>query len=110
DRFFEAFYSTKSHGMGIGLSICRSIIEAHEGRIWATANLPRGATLHITLPAAVVGKPPLHAQDVLELDLLMQIDPVGRSAATVFGDRAVVSAGGNFFVLLPQANPRALRA
>lgn len=52
DRFFEAFYSTKSHGMGIGLSICRSIIEAHGGRIWATANVPRGATLHITLPAS----------------------------------------------------------
>jgi signal transduction histidine kinase len=53
DRFFEAFYSTKSTGMGMGLSICRSIIEAHEGRIWATANVPRGATLHITLPASV---------------------------------------------------------
>jgi PAS domain S-box-containing protein len=52
DRFFEAFYSTKPTGMGIGLSICRSIIEAHEGRIWASANEPRGATLHITLPAA----------------------------------------------------------
>jgi len=64
DLFFEPFYSTKSHGMGIGLSICRSIIEAHEGRIWATANVPRGATLHITLPAAVVGNPPVHAQDV----------------------------------------------
>jgi signal transduction histidine kinase len=51
DRFFEAFYSTKPTGMGIGLSICRSIIEAHEGRIWATANEPRGATLHVTLPA-----------------------------------------------------------
>jgi PAS domain S-box-containing protein len=52
ERFFEAFYSTKSHGMGIGLSICRSIIEAHRGRIWATANAPRGATFHITLPAS----------------------------------------------------------
>jgi PAS domain S-box-containing protein len=52
DRFFEAFYSTKPTGMGIGLSICRSIIEAHEGRIWATANMSRGATLHITLPAS----------------------------------------------------------
>jgi signal transduction histidine kinase len=50
--FFEAFYSTKPTGMGIGLSICRSIIEAHEGRIWATANAPRGATLHITLPVS----------------------------------------------------------
>jgi signal transduction histidine kinase len=52
NRFFEAFYSTKPTGMGIGLSICRSIIEAHEGRIWATANVPRGAALHITLPAS----------------------------------------------------------
>ena len=52
DRFFEAFYSTKPTGMGIGLSICRSIIEAHEGRIWATAKVPRGAMLHITLPAS----------------------------------------------------------
>jgi PAS domain S-box-containing protein len=51
NRFFEAFYSTKPTGMGIGLSICRSIIEAHQGQIWATANVPRGATLHITLPA-----------------------------------------------------------
>lgn len=52
NRFFEAFYSTKPTGMGIGLSICRSIIEAHEGRIWASPNVPRGATLHVTLPAA----------------------------------------------------------
>jgi signal transduction histidine kinase len=56
NRLFEPFYSTKPTGMGIGLSICRSIIEAHEGRIWATANAPRGATLHITLP--VSGKTP----------------------------------------------------
>ena len=58
NRFFEAFYSTKPTGMGIGLSICRSIIEAHEGRIWATANEPRGAMLHITLP--VSGKAAFH--------------------------------------------------
>jgi PAS domain S-box-containing protein len=50
DRFFDAFYSTKASGMGIGLSICRSIIEAHEGCIWAGANVPRGATLHVRLP------------------------------------------------------------
>jgi PAS domain S-box-containing protein len=50
DRFFEAFYSTKSSGMGIGLSICRSIIDAHGGRIWATENSPHGAILHIILP------------------------------------------------------------
>ena len=52
DRFFEAFYSTKPNGMGMGLSICRSIVEAHGGQIWATANAPQGATLHITLPAS----------------------------------------------------------
>jgi PAS domain S-box-containing protein len=52
NRFFEAFYSTKPTGIGIGLSICRSIIEAHEGRIWVTANVPRGATLCISLPAS----------------------------------------------------------
>jgi hypothetical protein len=51
-RFFEAFYSTKPTGMGIGFSICRSIIEAHEGRIWATANDPCGVTLHVSLPGS----------------------------------------------------------
>jgi signal transduction histidine kinase len=51
DRFFEAFYSTKPNGMGIGLSICRSIVEAHGGRIWAIANEPCGTALHLTLPS-----------------------------------------------------------
>jgi len=51
DRLFEAFYTTKDSGMGMGLSICRSIIEAHGGRVWGTANLPRGAVFQFTLPA-----------------------------------------------------------
>jgi PAS domain S-box-containing protein len=49
-QLFAPFYTTKSGGLGIGLSICRSIVEAHGGRLWATANLPRGAIFHFTVP------------------------------------------------------------
>jgi PAS domain S-box-containing protein len=49
-RVFETFYTTKSHGMGMGLAISRSIIEAHNGRLWVTANAPRGAVFQFTLP------------------------------------------------------------
>jgi C4-dicarboxylate-specific signal transduction histidine kinase len=49
DRLFEAFYTTKPTGMGMGLAICRSIIEAHGGRLWATANEPRGAVFQFSL-------------------------------------------------------------
>jgi PAS domain S-box-containing protein len=50
DRLFEAFYTTKPDGLGMGLAICRSIIKAHGGRLWATANEPRGAVFQFTLP------------------------------------------------------------
>jgi signal transduction histidine kinase len=51
ERAFEAFYTTKPGGLGLGLSICRSIIEAHDGRLWARPNAPRGAIFGFIAPA-----------------------------------------------------------
>ena len=50
ERVFTAFYTTKPEGMGMGLAICRSMVEAHGGRMWASANEPRGAVFQFTLP------------------------------------------------------------
>jgi signal transduction histidine kinase len=52
ERILDPFYSTKPGGLGMGLSICRSIIEAHEGRLWVTANVPRGAVFQFTVVAS----------------------------------------------------------
>jgi signal transduction histidine kinase len=49
-KLFSAFFTTKPQGMGIGLSICRRIVEAHNGRIWPTRGEPAGATFNISLP------------------------------------------------------------
>ena len=56
ERIFEAFYTTKTSGVGMGLSICRSIINAHGGRLWAEANEPRGAVFQFTLPGVEAGR------------------------------------------------------
>jgi NO-binding membrane sensor protein with MHYT domain len=53
DQIFNAFFTTKFHGTGMGLSISRSIVESHRGRLWATDNSPRGASFHFILPTKV---------------------------------------------------------
>jgi signal transduction histidine kinase len=51
DRIFRPFFTTKPQGTGLGLSVSRKIIESHGGRLWASANVPRGAVFQFTVPA-----------------------------------------------------------
>jgi PAS domain S-box-containing protein len=57
DRIFDALFTTKSHGMGLGLSICQSIIASHGGRLWASARVPHGAVFYIQLPSGTAVRP-----------------------------------------------------
>lgn len=55
EHVFDPYFTTKPHGMGMGLAICRSIIDAHNGRLWASANEPCGGVFQFTLPAGPQG-------------------------------------------------------
>jgi signal transduction histidine kinase len=64
-RIFAPLYSTTTHGMGLGLPICRAIVEAHEGRLWCAPNVPRGASFCFTLPTnASAAKPDAESASV----------------------------------------------
>jgi signal transduction histidine kinase len=72
DRIFTPLFTTKRHGMGMGLSISRSIIEAHDGRLWSVPNAPHGSVFHVVLPAdaAAAGRQaPRHATDAVATSL-----------------------------------------
>jgi signal transduction histidine kinase len=56
EQIFNAFFTTKPHGTGMGLRICRSIVESHGGRLWAADNSPRGASFHFALPTKIEAK------------------------------------------------------
>jgi signal transduction histidine kinase len=58
EQIFSAFVTTKSAGTGMGLAISRTIVESHEGKLWAESNADRGATFHFTLPAAPASSSP----------------------------------------------------
>ena len=76
DRIFDTFYTTKADGMGIGLAICRSIIEAHGGRIGASPGNPHGCIFQVVLPACKLRR----CQVVPDPAIDNRVDPVGRPA------------------------------
>jgi PAS domain S-box-containing protein len=80
DMLFEAFYTTKSEGMGIGLSVSRSIIERHHGRLWATSNDGPGATFSFSIPRASEGVTGAASSDTIPTPALTDAERLVRKA------------------------------
>ena len=85
DRVFDAFFTTKSQGTGMGLSICRRIIESHGGRLWACANAGRGTTFHFTLPSAPSTNPDLPGG--LTFAATIRVEPSDGKPSTPYASR-----------------------
>jgi len=86
ERIFEAFFTTKPQGTGMGLSISRRIIESHSGRLWASPNTGRGATFQFTLPNEVMGSSPQAAQRAGD-QIAVAHKPPDHGAEALFGPR-----------------------
>lgn len=110
ETIFEPFWTTRENGLGLGLSICRSIVESHGGRIWATSEVGRGATFHIELPSTDEPRVPrsriLSAASQEEQSQEMEGAGGRRSLIGVIDDDPEVR--GSFSRLLGQAGWRAL--
>src|SRR5947207_13151136 len=92
EQVFERFFTTKKEGMGLGLSICRTIIDAHRGKIWATNNAGRGATFHFSLPIVRSDALSASSPKVLDGSALTATDV---SAPRVAAPSVVLRAGAN---------------
>jgi signal transduction histidine kinase len=79
-RLFEAFYTTKSSGMGIGLSVSRSIVESHHGRLWAEPNDGPGATFSFSIPREPEGERGAPSRSAIRIPAVTPAEPVKRNS------------------------------